>query len=60
LYFFNVSVPQQFPERTKMDRFKRRKLFAREPSGFLPAACGGGQVVRSSFVSWIYGLNSVK
>jgi len=43
-----------------MEGFKGRKFFAREPMGFLPAAAGGGQFVRSSFVSWIYGLNSVK
>jgi len=28
--------------------------------GFQPAACGGGQFVRSSFVSLICGLNSAK
>jgi len=28
--------------------------------GFLPAACGGGQLVMTGFASWIYGLNSAK
>jgi len=32
----------------------------KQDCGFLPAAAGGGLIVRSGFVSWICGLNSAK
>jgi len=50
-----------FGERAKNGGGFRGGNFLR-PSwqGFLPAAAGGGQFVRSGFVSLIYGLNSAK
>jgi hypothetical protein len=43
----------------KIEGFKGRKFFAREPSGsVLPTAYGGGPIVNSDFAFWICVLSS--
>jgi hypothetical protein len=44
-----------------MEGFLEEEIFVYEPTEFfMPAAAGGGQLIRLGFVSWICGLNSVK
>jgi len=50
-----------FGEQAKNGGVLGEEIFCPRAVGFfLPAAAGGGQLVRSDFVSLIYGLNSVK